>query len=110
MESKYAVIVPKEIDPYYLYLAIQAKIKTFMARYQTTLNLQMDTLEHFTIDIDPDLKRQKAWAKTAMEMERQAQHIQKEMDQLKEAKAFLLANLFPREGKTIPDIRFKKFL
>ncbi len=110
MESKYAVIVPRDIDPYYLYLAMQAQIKAFMTRYQTTLNLQMDTLEHFTIDIDPDPKRQKAWAKTVMEMERQEERVQKEINQLKEAKTFFLANLFPKEGKTVPDIRFKKFL
>lgn len=110
MESQYAVIIPKDIHPYYLYCAMRVKIQDFMATYQTGLNLQMDALNHFTIDIDPDLENQKAWANSMLEIKRQQEFIQKEIRQLKEAKKFFLTHLFPKEGKDVPDIRFTDFI
>ena len=108
--SQYAVIIPKDIHPYYLYLAMQAKIDAFMAKYQTGLNLQIDTLNYFTIDMDPNLETQRVQADAMLEIEKQEEQIQKRIDLLIESKKFFLTNLFPKEGKDVPDIRFKDFI
>ena len=110
VESRYAVITPKGIHPYYLYCAMQVKIESFMAKYQTGLNLQIDVLSYFTIDIDPSLESQRAWANAMLEIEKKEEQIQKRMALLIESKKFFLANLFPKEGKNVPNIRFKDFI
>lgn len=60
IENKYAIIIPKEyIYPPYFYIAVSRAVPNFLARYKTTINIQMKEFEMFDIDIHNDIDTQK---------------------------------------------------
>ena len=59
VETKYAIINPK-IDVYmpYFKIAFERCVPEFLARYQSTINIQMGDFRFFEIDLHSDLKTQ----------------------------------------------------
>jgi len=59
IETKYATIIPK-IDIYmpYFKIALERCVPEFLARYQSTINIQMGDFSFFEIDLHADIKTQ----------------------------------------------------
>ena len=57
--SKYVIIKPKKyIYPPYFLIAIERAVPKFLARNQTTINLQVDSFVFFEIDIHENIEDQ----------------------------------------------------
>lgn len=59
IETKYATIIPK-IDIYmpYFKIAFERCVPEFLAKYQSTINIQMGDFSFFEIDLHADIKTQ----------------------------------------------------
>lgn len=59
IETKYATIIPK-IDIYmpYFKIALERCVPEFLAKYQSTINIQMGDFSFFEIDLHADIKTQ----------------------------------------------------
>lgn len=59
IETKYATIIPK-IDIYmpYFKIAFERCVPEFLAKYQSTINIQMGDFSFFGIDLHADIKTQ----------------------------------------------------
>lgn len=94
IESKYATIIPKTpINPKYFYIAVKRAIPYFLARYKSTINIQMKDFEMFDIDIhnDPDTQQ---YIADVMEVMSTAEAEEEDyIELLKEAKRLALGTM-----------------
>ena len=59
IDSRYAALEPKEeINTEYMHIAIARCFPKFLKKYRTTINLQFETLTHFSIDWHDDTEVQ----------------------------------------------------
>lgn len=60
VEGKFAVIQPdcKVVRPRYLFIVLEMVMPAFLARYQTTMNIQMDVFKHLKFEIHNELDTQ----------------------------------------------------
>lgn len=94
IESKYATITPNiPINPKYFYNAVKRAVPYFLARYKSTINIQMKDFEMFDIDIhnDPDTQ---AYIADVMEAMSTAEAEEEDyIELLKEAKRLALGTM-----------------
>lgn len=98
IESKYATIIPKTpINLKYFYIAVKKAIPYFLARYKSTINIQMKDFEMFDIDIHNDSKTQ-AYIVEVMEVMNKAEAEEEAyIELLKEAKRLALGTIIKVE-------------
>lgn len=94
--GKYAVIIPdrSRIVPEYLKLVLDMAMPEFLARYQTTINIQMAVFQRLRLDIHNGLDSQRAVAEVASMMDERIDGIAREVQKLKDFKAFHLDTMF----------------
>lgn len=94
IETKYAIIKPK-IDIYmpYFKIAFERCVPEFLARYQSTINIQMSDFSFFEIDLHPDSKTQMEIV-SLMEKCNEAENAEKDIvEQLKTLKKIALSKM-----------------
>lgn len=94
IETKYAIIKPK-IDIYmpYFKIAFERCVPEFLARYQSTINIQMSDFSFFEIDLHPDQKTQMEIV-SLLEKCNEAENVEKDIvEQLKTLKKIALSKM-----------------
>lgn len=94
--GRFAVVIPhKGVIPEYLFISIMRAAPEFFHKYQTTINLQYDTLlEYYLVDFDKDVRVQLDIAnkmKILNILEHKEEYVIKE---LKELKRTFLSKMF----------------
>lgn len=94
IETKYAIINPKiEIYKPYFKIAFERCVPEFLARYQSTINIQMSDFRFFEIDLHPDPKTQMEIA-SLLEKCNEAENVEKDIvEQLKTLKKIALSKM-----------------
>ena len=94
--SKYAVIDPDRsmVSPRYLRLVLDMELPAFLARYQTTINIQMGVFAHLRLDMHNDIATQEAVADVADLMDRRIEGVARGIEMLEDFKAFHLDAMF----------------
>ena len=94
VETKYAVIIPKEsINGYYLKVAIERELLKFLHQNQTGMNLQMDSFKALKIKLhnrETQDYLEQIFKKYDDCLEKEREII----DELKDMKKYYLANMF----------------
>lgn len=92
VEGKYAVIEPdrSKVVPDYLLLAIRMEMPSFLARYQTTINIQIGALLLMTLDVHRDLDTQRAVVGAVETAERMEALEERAVEMLKDLKRWHL--------------------
>ena len=94
VETKYAVIIPKEsINGYYLKVAIERELLKFLHQNQTGMNLQMDSFKALKIKLhnrETQDYLEQIFKKYDDGLEKEREII----DELKDMKKYYLANMF----------------
>ena len=94
VETKYAVIIPKEsINGYYLKVAIERELLKFLHQNQTGMNLQMDSFKALKIK----LHNRETQDYLEQILKKYDDGLEKEreiIDELKDMKKYYLANMF----------------
>lgn len=94
IESKYATIIPKQpINIKYFYIAVSYAVPYFIARYKSTINIQMNDFEMFDIDIHNDPDTQKYIADVMGMLDESIAEEESCIGTLKEAKKLALAKM-----------------
>lgn len=94
IETKYAIIKPK-IDIYmpYFKIAFERCVPEFLARYQSTINIQMSDFSFFEIDLHPDPKTQMEIV-SLLQKCNEAEDVEKDIvEQLKTLKKIALSKM-----------------
>lgn len=94
--QKFAVIEPDRdrVSPAYLYWALGIALPSFLARYQTTMNIQMDVFKHLKVEIHNDRETQDEIARLFATFDAQIDGIKRDIDRLKEFKKWHLDTMF----------------
>lgn len=96
IEGKYATIIPKtHINPSYFYIAVKKAVPYFLARYKSTINIQMKDFEMFDIDIHNDPDTQQYIADVMEVMSTAEAEEENYIELLKEAKRLALGTMKP---------------
>ncbi|PXX79749.1 restriction endonuclease subunit S [Dielma fastidiosa] len=93
VDTKYAVIIPKiEFAPKYLYYSIEKELPEFLAKYQSGINIQVDTLYHMKLSIH-DIDDQYKIAKCLQQNELAIENEKRAVEEIKNLKRFMLENM-----------------
>ena len=94
IETKYATIIPKiEISAAYFKIALERCAPEFLARYKSTINIQMGDFQFFEVDIHPDKKTQHEIVAIMNQCEIAEKAEADIVDTLKECKRIALAKM-----------------
>lgn len=95
--SKYCAIMPNTeiIEPEYLYAIMEAITPDFLAKYQTTLNIQIDILDQYRLEYEIDRQTQKAIAMRNQLLKAEIEKEEQMIAGLKRMKAAMLERMFP---------------
>lgn len=94
IEGKYATIIPKvPINQAYFKIALERSVPEFLAKYQTTINIQMGEFAFFDIEIHPDMKTQAEIAAIMKQCECAEELEQDIIDHLKTMKKIALSKM-----------------
>ena len=95
IEGKYATIIPKiRVYPLYFLIALERAMPRFLARYQTTINIQMENFEHFEIELHEDYETQMEIAEIMRQCDRVCENEEKIIEALKSSKKMALGTMF----------------
>ena len=94
--QKFAVIEPDRarVSPAYLFWALGIALPTFLARYQTTMNIQMGVFEHLRLEIHNDRETQDEIVRLFAAVDEQIDGIQRDIDRFNEFKKWHLDTMF----------------
>lgn len=95
IDSRYAALEPKDdtLNNKYLFLAINRKFSEFLRRYRTTINLQVDTLQHFIIDWHDDTQAQRYIVQHINMINDEMTHTERQIEIEKEIKRYYLKKM-----------------
>lgn len=94
--QKFAAIEPDcaRVSPAYLFWALGIALPPFLARYQTTMNIQMGVFDHLRLEIHNDRDTQDEIVRLFASVDEQIDGIQRDIDMLKEFKRWHLGAMF----------------
>ena len=94
--QKFAVIEPDRdrVSPAYLFWALGIAVPPFLARYQTTMNIQMGVFDHMTLEIHNDRETQDEIVRLFAAVDEQADGVRRSIGLLKEFKRWHLGTMF----------------
>lgn len=93
VEEKYVVIIPQAgIDMKYFNIVLQKNVAYFCAKYQATLNIQINDLAHFPIQLH-NLETQQAIAKMFSFIEDKEQETQENINNIQNLKKHMLRSM-----------------
>lgn len=94
VETKYAVIIPKEgVNGYYLKVAIERELLKFLHQNQTGMNLQMDSFKALKIKLH-NRETQDYLGQILKKYDDALEKEREIIEQLKDMKKYYLANMF----------------
>lgn len=95
IDSRFAVFEPLEgIDAEYLFLTVSRSFPDFLRRYRTTINLQFDTLQHFTVQWHDDAETRRDIVEKQAAIAREIWLVEAQIEREKQAKKWYLAKMF----------------
>lgn len=96
VETKFAVIQPTDesVFPSYLYFVLEMVIPRFLARYQTTINIQVDVFKHLEFELHDDPETQREIGEVFAKLDERIADEQRAIDRLKDFKAWHLDTMF----------------
>lgn len=96
VETKFAVIQPTDesVFPSYLYFVLEMVIPRFLARYQTTINIQVDAFKHLEFELHDDPETQREIVEVFAKLDERIADEQRAIDRLKDFKAWHLDTMF----------------
>lgn len=95
IDSRFAVFEPFDgVDTKYLFLTVQRSFPGFLRRYRTTINLQFDTLQHFTVRWHDDAETRRDIVEKQAAITREIQLVEAQIEREKQAKKWYLAKMF----------------
>lgn len=96
VDSKYCVIIPDrdQIQPLFLFRALQSLMPEFLHKEQTGLNIRPDILKRFEIKYFPDQQIQKHISKEQAVYSAAIKHAQDVADHFEDLKKYLLQVMF----------------
>lgn len=94
MGTQYVSVIPKiDINAKYLKISIDNEMEQFLQKYQTGLNIQVDTFKHIYIYI-PDKETQEYIVNSLMAINQEIEQEEKEIQLYKSMKYYYLRNMF----------------
>lgn len=94
IETKYATIIPKiDIFMPYFKIALERCVPEFLARYQSTINIQMGDFSFFEIDLHSDMQTQMEIVMIMDQCDRAKKVEQDIVDELKAGKKIALRKM-----------------
>lgn len=106
VDSRYAVIQPKDVPGFYLFCLLESQMPDFLKTHQTGLNIQPAVLNEMVVTHYPDPAVQKEIALIMAFKNCQIKSEETQIKKLAELKRYLLGNCFPESGRDEPDFRF----
>lgn len=96
VEAKYAAIVPTATDIYppYLFFVLDMVMPRFLARYQTTINIQVDVFKHLEFEVHNEPETQREIVEAFAKLDERIADEQRAIDRLKDFKAWHLDTMF----------------
>ena len=96
VETKFAVIQPTDesVFPSYLYFVLEMVIPRFLARYQTTINIQVDAFKHLEFEVHNEPETQREIAEAFAKIDERIADEQRAIDRLKDFKSWHLDTMF----------------
>ena len=109
-----ALLKPKGIDSHFLNNAIQSSAFQHGLRERTLLTaipmkINKDEIGKVDISFPADLDEQRKIGDTFKRLDNLITLHQRKCDETKELKSFMLQKMFPKNGESYPEIRFKGF-
>lgn len=86
VDGKYAVIIPKNIYGKYLFFILKESLPTFLATYQTGLNIKPEILKNLKLDIHTETETQKHIAELMETIDRLIEKEEKQLNNLQDMK------------------------
>lgn len=98
LESKYAVVIPNQyIVPEYLIYALERSGKEWRNKYVgNNINIQIDAFKWFKLQYHPDIEAQKFVVNIIQAIDNEIASVANTIQQEKELKRYMIANMFPR--------------
>lgn len=95
VETKYAVVTLREnYDSKYIFYALQNSMPEFIAKYQSDINLQYESLKYLQIFVHEDIETQKHIVALFEELEWEIKGEEKIIDKYKNVKKGYLDKIF----------------
>lgn len=96
VETKYAVIEPKgdAVSPDYLFWALGIAMPPFLARYQTTMNIQMGVFKHLRLEIHNERETQDEIVSLFSTVDKRVKDEEETISRLKDFKKWHLDTMF----------------
>ena len=96
VEAKYAVIEPKgdAVSPDYLFWALGIAMPPFLARYQTTMNIQMGVFKHLCLEIHNERETQDEIVSLFSMVDKRINDEEETISRLKDFKKWHLDTMF----------------
>jgi type I restriction enzyme M protein len=95
VESKFAVIMPKDINKEYLFEVLTMTMPSFLARYQTGLNIKPEIFNFLKLQIHRDRKIQQFVVDVMRQMSNSINRVEREVEDFKNIKKYHLDGMFP---------------
>lgn len=94
IDTRYAVFIPKiECNPYYVFMALEQAIPEFLHTYQTTINLQFDTLKEIDIQMT-DIENQNKFVEIQTQINAEIEQEKEIIQGYKRIKQYFLNAMF----------------
>lgn len=96
VEPRFAVIQPTDesVFPPYLHFVLEMVMPRFLARYQTTINIQVDVFRHLEFEVHNDIETQREIVRAFELMDDRIADEQRTIDELKDLKSWHLDAMF----------------
>ena len=98
IDTRYAVIMPKKIEPEYLFEAVKWEMPEFLHKHRTGINLQFSELKHLKVAVIGK-EDQLAWMRAIKKLNDQINETQQEIETMKDMKKFYMNGMFPKYEK-----------
>ena len=95
IDTRYAVIMPKRIEPEYLFEAVKWALPEFLYKHRTGINLQFSELKHLKVTV-VSRENQQIWVSAIKKLNDQINETEQEIEVLKDMKKFYLDGMFPK--------------
>lgn len=94
VESKFAVIMPKDINKEYLFYVLTMVMPGFLARYQTGLNINPEIFNFLKLQIHKDKNMQQFVVDVMRQMSNVIGRVEREVEDFKNIKKYHLNGMF----------------
>lgn len=94
--SKYAVIIPKDIDGFYLYLCVMRVSEKYFSKYIETMSLPFESLKYLNFQIHEDKTVIENIVECQKQFDDRIETEKKDIYELQEFKKNMLGRMFPK--------------